>query len=391
MKLLKKFVVSMIIIGMVIIFSSVEGVTATKDTASQRWDGTVGASFHAGDGSQQNPYVISNGKELAKLADDVNKGNSYSNSYFVLADDIDLNGLKWTPIGYWESDTDFSYFKGKFDGKNHTIKNFYIYSRFNGIFGEIENAELKNINIENVADSEHIYCIQYGKTAFIGGLVGYVESNSLVENCTFHGTISGDDSYHNGTVGGIVGFMEGNSRIVNCTNYGTIVKEFRSVGGIVGESHGSVENCVNKGTTTKLSYDIGGIAGRIGKSGEENDVQIINCSNESDFDVENTTDMGADLGGIVGYVYAGKIQMCQNQGKLKGYRIGIGGIAGKIGWIYAAAGETSEIRDCKNVGSIYAKGNVGGGICGSSLRNTKSEDEFAAGMILDCVNQGSGG
>ena len=88
------------------------------------------------------------------------------------------------------------------------------------------------------------------------------------------------------------------------------------------------ENCVNKGTTTKLSYDIGGIAGRIGKSGEENDVQIINCSNESDFDVENTTDMGADLGGIVGYVYAGKIQMCQNQGKLKGYRIGIGGIAG---------------------------------------------------------------
>ena len=43
MKLLKKFVVSMIIIGMVIIFSSVEGVTATKDTASQRWDGTVGA------------------------------------------------------------------------------------------------------------------------------------------------------------------------------------------------------------------------------------------------------------------------------------------------------------------------------------------------------------
>ena len=389
MKLLKKFVVSMIIIGMVIIFSSVEGVAATKDTASQRWDGTVGASFHAGDGSQQNPYVISNGKELAKLADDVNKGNSYSNSYFVLADDIDLNGLKWTPIGYWESDTDFSYFKGKFDGKNHTIKNFYIYSRFNGIFGEIENAELKNINIENVADSEHIYCIQYGKTAFIGGLVGYVESNSLVENCTFHGTINGDDSYHNGTVGGIVGFMEGNSRIVNCTNYGTIVKGFRSVGGIVGESHGSVENCVNKGTTTKLSYDIGGIAGRIGKSGEENDVQIINCSNESDFDVENTMDMGADLGGIVGYVYAGKIQMCQNQGKLKGYRIGIGGIAGKIGWIYAAAGETSEIRDCKNVGSISAKGNVGGGICGSSLRNTKSEDEFAAGMILDCVNQGS--
>ena len=48
MKLLKKFVVSIIIIGMVIIFSSVEGVAATKDTASQRWDGTVGASFHAG-------------------------------------------------------------------------------------------------------------------------------------------------------------------------------------------------------------------------------------------------------------------------------------------------------------------------------------------------------
>ena len=45
--------------------------TGQQDTTEQQveiWDGTVADSFAGGDGSEDNPYLISNGKELALLS-----------------------------------------------------------------------------------------------------------------------------------------------------------------------------------------------------------------------------------------------------------------------------------------------------------------------------------
>mgnify|MGYP007108737518 FL=1 len=65
------------------------------------YDGTpyYADSYEAGDGSKENPYLISNDMQLAKLAHDVNNGKTFSGKYFKLTKDIDLSKALWTPIG----------------------------------------------------------------------------------------------------------------------------------------------------------------------------------------------------------------------------------------------------------------------------------------------------
>ena len=47
----------------------------------------------------EDPYQIATAEQLAKLANDVNGGTSYDNTYFVLTSDIDLSAHRWKPIG----------------------------------------------------------------------------------------------------------------------------------------------------------------------------------------------------------------------------------------------------------------------------------------------------
>ena len=64
-----------------------------------------------GDGTSLTPYEISTADQLAYLAQQVNLGSNYSNEYFVLTADIDLENSPWTPIG-----NSGSSFSGHFNG-----------------------------------------------------------------------------------------------------------------------------------------------------------------------------------------------------------------------------------------------------------------------------------
>ena len=86
------------------------------------WDGTVANSFGGGDGSEQNPYLIYTGAQLAYLASQTNNGIAYSGCYFKLMNDIDLNNINWTPIGV----SGARIFSGNFDGNFFTIYNISI-------------------------------------------------------------------------------------------------------------------------------------------------------------------------------------------------------------------------------------------------------------------------
>ena len=55
------------------------------------WDGSIAAGFAGGSGTEHDPYLISNGPELAYLAQQVNSGNRYENVHFKLTNDIYLN------------------------------------------------------------------------------------------------------------------------------------------------------------------------------------------------------------------------------------------------------------------------------------------------------------
>ena len=54
------------------------------------WDGSVASSYRKGNGTENNPYIISNGSELAYFAMQL-LSQDYSNTYFALSKDIVLN------------------------------------------------------------------------------------------------------------------------------------------------------------------------------------------------------------------------------------------------------------------------------------------------------------
>ena len=92
----------------------------------------------SGDGSELNPYVVSDVAGLNQLAANVNSGNEYESTYFVLDGDIDysqvpltLDGGKgnFTAIGLGSRGPyiDAKPFRGHFDGKGYTIKGICIY------------------------------------------------------------------------------------------------------------------------------------------------------------------------------------------------------------------------------------------------------------------------
>ena len=68
-------------------------ITGCTSERVDLWDGSVAASFSGGDGSAEKPYEISSGAELAYLAAQVNAGNTYDDTHFILTNDIDLNDL----------------------------------------------------------------------------------------------------------------------------------------------------------------------------------------------------------------------------------------------------------------------------------------------------------
>ena len=59
--------------------------------AQEIWNGTVASSFDGGTGTESDPYQIRTASQLCKLGQDVASGNSYTDTYFILTDDIMLN------------------------------------------------------------------------------------------------------------------------------------------------------------------------------------------------------------------------------------------------------------------------------------------------------------
>ena len=132
-------------------------------------------SFAGGNGSEENPYQISNALELARLAYLINEEDlDTTGMYFELTNDIDLNNFdsddddvngNWIPIGYTTSGPDYLQvgFKGVFDGGGHTISNITIINVEDsfitscGIFAYVDNVEIKNLNIENISINSRVY------------------------------------------------------------------------------------------------------------------------------------------------------------------------------------------------------------------------------------------
>ena len=175
------------------------------------WVGTIAEKFAGGTGTESDPYQISNGAELAWLAEQVNSGDKYSQGkYFKLTADIDLGDKEWTPIGNDDGNYNYYEFKGTFDGDGHIICNLNVPdTALPGLFGQATGV-IQNLIVKGEVHADGIAGDNY---CTAGGIVCY-GNNVTVQNCGFYGTIySGNNTY-----GAILGSGI-NATVKNCWNY----------------------------------------------------------------------------------------------------------------------------------------------------------------------------
>ena len=268
-------------------------VIPQKTASAETWIEAAATGFANGDGSQDNPYQISSGAELAYLAKQVSGGNSYENNYFKLTADIDLGGKEWNPIGYGsydrnDSDVSCHEFKGTFDGNNRTISGLKISDkRHVGLFWT-NNGTIKNLYLDNVEISTYqgagAICdnnkgtiencgVLSGKLIYLGSSGGQVggicESNSgKISKCYNMADIVGG-----GFNGGICNKNDSGATIENCYNGGKVAAAYGTNSGICQNNSGTISCCLNFGEISSESGSAYGIC-------STNTGNITNCYND---------------------------------------------------------------------------------------------------------------
>lgn len=193
-------------------------------------------NYAGGSGTKNDPYLISNDKELAKLARDVNNGNTsqaFLGKYFKLTADIDLSGGIWMPIGkyynYGNGNGNNRLFFGKFDGNGHVIKNMHIqwegtdaWSAW-GLFSTLQGSSSTNLTtvtnliIENAVVEKKPGFKPYGPGYNVGVVAGEIYGNTELSNIIIRGSEikDNDETYeinNESKIGGISGNVQTDSK-----------------------------------------------------------------------------------------------------------------------------------------------------------------------------------
>ena len=254
-----------------------------------------GIRFSGGTGTAEDPFIISDATDLEELSDNVeNNKESFAGQYFLMTSDIDMSNVaNLRPIGnnFGRSADlpDFIRpFSGTFDGAGHTIRNLQMEHRnelFGGLFGIIDNATIKNVNIDN----SDIY-ISVGAAAIVGAGTG----KCSIVNCHVGENVSiTNGSYY---AGGIIGgLLQGDgSTIADCTNAAT-VKSINISGGIIANNSQTgltIERCGNLGNIVEANSYTGGICGYTTEG-----LTINDCYNTGKIELYNNQQNPSIFGG----------------------------------------------------------------------------------------------
>lgn len=259
-----------------------------------------------GEGTQENPFVITNGKQLVALSKLVADGDN-ADAYVVLDADIVVND-SFVPLGI----TAAMPFKGSFDGNGHSVTvtvddpNLLYF----GFFGCLDGATVKNLTVNG-----EIYCSEPSR--YVGGIAARARGNVTIENCVNNATVSAsaDNGAH---IGGIVGgyddgveYVSENIRLVmtDCTNNALVnVSGYNGstyVGGIVGSNENCVQltGCASKGDIYAPGAAVGGLLGQAGYRTGDYAPSITDCTVDAAI-------VGAD--GKVGRLWSGGVISSDN-------------------------------------------------------------------------------
>lgn len=325
-----------------------------------------------GEGTISNPYEVYDSESLNCIEDNLS-------SHYIQTADIDLSNEEnaygstgFDPIGSYSITGNSNSFTGSYDGQDYTISNLNIVDYESttgvGLFATAENAELRNMTIEDVS-------VEGG--AGVGGLVGYAE-NIHIDNVDVDGVVTGDRS-----IGVIIGDSDENSIISNSYAHGQIQSYDSAGGGLVGQNSGEISNS-NSDVTVVGEENAGGLVGR--NAGIITDSYSIDSvtgynrmgglvgSNSGDIiDSYATGDVNGQensIGGLVGSVSDGTVSNSYATGSVEGDTY-IGGLAGFNG---------GTITDTYAIGSVNGEDNVGG-LVGWSNTHSSISASYSAGSV----------
>ena len=280
--------------------------------SGESWDGTPATDLR-GAGTQEDPYLIASGAELALAAQRINAttNSAEAHAYYRLEQDIDLGYQNWTPFGK----TSASPFCGEFDGNGHTISGLNVAQQayaYYGLFGCLTDALVKDLTVTG-----EIFCDESSGAA--GGIAGAATGNTTFERCVSLVSISTGAGV---SAGGLVGLCRKSDAIGyqwidntvlfrHCVNLGMILQSGEdsnrfsqgAVGGIVGYSKNCVqfEHCVNLGAIYGANI-AAGLCGNVGSAqGDNAHPYLKNCYNAGS--VQGMLDAYPLYGGSLGRSY----------------------------------------------------------------------------------------
>lgn len=267
---------------------------------TDKWDGKT---IEAPNGWSINDskVLITKASELAWVAETTNDGTvtggsgetGFEGCTIKLNADIDLDSKEWPIIGYGES----SKFKGVFDGQGFRVKNLKIdidgqgnINVFAGLFGSLDGSTIQNLGIVISDDGIKTITRRDGMPTEgqIGGLAGRA-SSSTIKNCyVTGGSILADTekiNIYDGAVspyaGGLIGYIEKSTSIQDC--YSTVNIQ-------TGSQY-----------TDNDSPTVGGLVGIV--STADYTVSISNCFTTGNIDDQTYGSEGSQIGGILGYAF----------------------------------------------------------------------------------------
>lgn len=384
-----KYVGAMLICFIAVLFMQMP-VLADDGVPATAWRDNAAAAFAGGSGTAADPYLITDGAQLAKVAKDVEDNVTvYKDVYFRLENDIDLSAHRWNPIGVWKwyenGASENKTFAGFLDGNGKTITGLIVDERTEknsaGLFGNIgdnagaaTNVGAKDLNIVDA----RIYATDEGMERSSSAiLAGYVMANFghtiRFDNISVSGTITNTKVGKTMISVGLIGEVC-RATVDNCQADVTI-KGGDNTGGFVGiDASSTYTNCKVTGKVTGL-WAIGGFVGYAQEADPRTMSTFKNCVAEVDIVASDWR-----AGGFSGYMEKGKASSCAALGdvtsSVTGWNPKVGGFVGEIGTKDATG---SAILDkCHAAGKVTAASPdyKAGGFVGTHTEGTYTECSF---------------
>ena len=277
-----------------------------------------------GSGTQADPWRIQSLADFDEFAADPIYWAYWAwPGYTRLETDVNLAGRTYTtaviaPDVNSDPYFDGTAFTGVFDGNDHKITNLTIdgagtRNSFVGLFGCIDEGEVRNLGLEDVFVSGDNH---------VGGLVG----------------ANGDWGLPGGAIS-------------NCYSTGGVVGTGWYVAGLVGKNDYDISNCCSTGSVRGSSY-VGGLVG-------VNYATVSRCYSTGD------VSGGGAVGGLVGSGGGGNISVCYSVGDVNGYSE-IGGLVGSNGsWANVSNSySTGDVNGVEDVGGLVGQNGWGNPISG---------------------------